>query len=234
MDLRQSPRAVDGTPFTAPCLFPAGVYLYIAGAGDDAVQGRGEGQLFNASRDTAGETTIEWQFNDLVYMAGGGALFADAVLGDWASLWVTAPATAVTPNGGGTGNCNVVNGVIVPAAGDGAYDVDLSTAVPVPAQTAEGYNGYWEWDWPITGKGTISVGTPGEAHFHLIAAEVPLVRYAAKLPLLGTSDLDLTLPAVEPKVQLPQWKGQLKLHNEDGNHTVKIGWFLMTARAVTL
>jgi len=234
MDLRQNPRAIDGTPFSAPCLFPSGVYLYIAGVGDHATNGRGAGQVFRASRDTDGDTTVDWQFNDLVYLAGGGAMFTGGTLGDYANLEVVAPATSVTPNQGNTGNCNVTDGVITPAVGNGAYDVDLSTATPVPAVTASGYNGYWEWDWPLTGKGTISVGVPGSAHFHLIAAEVGLVRYAAKLPLLGSGDIDLTLPAVEPKTQLPHWKGRLKLHNEGGSHTVQIGWFLMTARVVTL
>lgn len=234
MDLRQTPKAIDGTPISLPCLFPAGVYLYIAGAGDDATNGRGAGQEFNASRATQGESVVEWAFNDLVYLAGGGASFVGAELGDWASLETVAPATAVTPNGSNTGNCNVVDGVIVPAAGNGAYDVDLATAVPVPAITDDGYNGYWEWDYPVVGKGTISVGAPGTAHFHLIAAEVKLVRFANKLQLLGGGDLDMTLPAVEPKAMLPHWKGRLTLHNHTGHAGLQVVWFLHTARVATL
>lgn len=240
MDLRQTPRAIDGTPFSAPCLFPSGVYLYIAGAGDDPDGDRGAGQEFTANRSEIGNTTVEWSFNDLVYLAGGGASYVNAELGDWATLEVYAPATAVTPNGGGTGNCNLVDpGVgaailIVPAAGNGAYDVDLDAAVPVPAQTAEGYNGYWEWDYSLVGRGTISLGNPGTAHFHLLAIEKTLVRFANKLQFLGGGDLDMTLPAVEPKAQLPHWKGRITLHNHNGHANLQTTWFLHTARVLTL
>jgi hypothetical protein len=230
------PHQADGSPFVSPCMFASGVYLYITGAGDDAVNGRGEGTQFKISRDTAGEGTLEWQYNDAVFMAGGGAAFVDGVLGDWVDLEVVAPATVVTPNVGNTGNCNVVNTVvIVPAAGDGAYDVDLDTAVLVPALTTEGvYNGYWDWNDALIGRGTISAGDPGSAHWHLLTAEQKLIRYANKLPLLGSGDLNLTLPAVEPKIQLPHWKGRVTLHNEGGSHTVKLAFFLMSARVLTV
>jgi len=236
MDLGNKPKQADGSPFVSPCMFPSGVYLYLTGAGDHPTNGRGEGQEFSASRSAQGESELEWQFNDLMFLAGGGALFSGAAIGDWASLLVVAPATAITPNGGGTGNCNLINppGILVPAAGDGAYDVDLDTAVPVPAITESGNNGYWEWDYPLVGRGTVSVGEAGKAHFHLVPAEVPLVRYACKIPILGEGQVSLTVPAVEPKAQLPHWKGKLRLHNHDGAHEVTFSFYLTTARAVTV
>lgn len=230
------PLSPDGSPFTAPCIFPAGVYLYFAGAGDDVANGkRGEGTAFVASKDASGDATVEWQFCDLVLMAGGSATVAGAELGDYASLEVIAPATAVVPNGTNTGNCNVVSGVIVPAAGDGAYDVDLDEAVPVPALQADGsYAGYWDWSKPLVGKGEITASeTPGSAHWHLIAAELTLTRYANRLALLGSGELEFTIPAIEPKAQLPQWKGRLTLHN--GGHVgLKLAFILMMGRALTV
>ena len=75
------------------------------------------------------------------------------------------PATPVVPNGGGTGNCNVTNGVITPANGDGAYDVDLAAAVPVPSST-----GFYSVE---EKTGAVSVSSqPGSAPYLLVAAEV--------------------------------------------------------------
>ena len=86
------------------------------------------------------------------------------------------PATPVTPNGGGTGNCNVDGGTgfITPAAGNGAFDVDLAAAVPIelkdPAMVAA--FGYYDLDKP-TGEVTLST-QPGAAKWGLNSVELDL------------------------------------------------------------
>lgn len=235
-----SPKGSDGTPATLPCLFPNGVYLYLAGSGDSTTE-RGAGDPFVVSRDTSGDSTAEWSYLDWVLIAGGGMSFKGAEAGDYATMEIYAPATVVTPNGGGTGNCNLVDpGVgaailIVPAAGDGAYDVDLDAAVPVPAWNVVtgACSGFYEWDKPSTGKGTITVSTPQASHFNLFAVAIPLIRFANKLPLLGNGVLDFNIPAVEPKMILPHWKGKVTLHNS--GHTGLVGaWYMTTARMQTV
>jgi len=239
-NLPMVPKGSDGTPASLPCLFPTGVYLYLAGSGDSETT-RGAGDPFSLSSDAEGDSTLSWSFMDWVLIAGGGISCKGAESGDYATMEVYAPATPVTPNAGGTGNCNLVDpGVgadilIVPAAGNGAYDMDLATAVPVPAwNPVSGVcSGFFEWDKPNTGKGTISIGTPQASHFNLFAIDISLNRFANKLPLLGDGVLDFNIPAVEPKTVMPHWKWRVTLHN--AGHTGLHGaWYITTARMQTV
>jgi hypothetical protein len=225
--------ASDGSPFVTPCIFPAGVYLYFTSAGDGTQ--RGNGQAFLASSDTAGDTVVEWSFCDVVLLAGASANFAGAEHGDYATLEVFAPATSVVANGTNTGNCNVVSGVIVPAANDGAYDVDLSAAVPVPAQTSPTtYNGYWDMSAPLIGRPVVTPSaTPGSARWHLLTVEQVLVRYANRLQILGSHYVNFSIPAIEPKSKIPQWKGRLTMHNS-GHTGLKLSWTVILGRALTV
>lgn len=237
-----APKTSDGKPIFLPNLFPGPVQLYIAGSGDHATNGRGMGQAFVASSDVEGDTVVEWGFNDWLYLAGGGIQVKDGEIGDYVEMTAYCPATPVTPNGSNTGNCNLVDpGVgsailIVPAAGDGAYDVDLAQANLVPAhETYDESNpaGYWEWTAPEVGKGTITAGDePSKEFWHLFAVDIQLAKFVAKLPLMGTFMADITVPAVKPKKILPHWKMKVTLHN--GGHTgLKLAWYLVTARKKT-
>lgn len=231
-----APKTADGTNIFLPNLFPVNVFFYINGAGD-GVATRGDGQQFNASRSTNGDTVVEWSYIDWVYAAGGGIFWQNGQVGDWASMQITAPASSVTPNGGGTGNCNLVpipgGNLIVPAPGNGSYDVDLATAVPIPTYIEEGQpgTGYWEWSTPNTGSGTITPSpTPGQGAYNLFDFSRLLVRFVNRFQLVGTDRVNLTVPAIRPKRILPQWKLSVVLHNEAGGHDIVIQWYLMTAR----
>lgn len=227
-------RMSDGSAFVSPCMFPAGVYLYLTGSGDSA-QARGGGDAFLLSSEAAGDVTAEWSFQDWVLAAGGGVAFKDAVPGDHVSLLIYAPATPVTSTPG-TGNCNLVDpGVgaailIVPAAGNGDYTVDLAACSPVPSSD---YTGFYEWNYPHTGKGTVSVGVPQQSKYNLFTVDIPLVRFVNKLPLIGSGLCDITIPAVEPKIILPHWKGKATLHNS-GHTGLKLSWWLALARIQTV
>jgi hypothetical protein len=233
------PTTSDGKPIFLPNLFPGNVLLYYAGCGDSREGGRGAGPLFQLSSTTAEDKVIDVYFNDWVYLAGGALSWSGGEIGDYAVLDVICPATPVTP-ANGEGNCNVVNGVIVPALGNGSYSVDLSVATPVPAQTVlvdeftpSTPNGYWDWSEPPTGLGTITPGSPGAASWHLIAAEITLVRFISKMPLVGTGSMDAQVPAVKPKKILPQWKFRVTLHNS-GEKSLNLTWHFITARITTV
>lgn len=227
----------DGKSVYAPNIFPGRVFVYYAGAGD-STSVRGDGTAFYATKSSSGDEIVEWNFIDWVYVAGGGLMWENAKVGDSISLELYAPATVVVPNASNTGNCDIINGVIVPAAGNGAYDVDLTVAVPVPAYNEEmpeqSGTGFWEVTDPTTGKGVITPGVPGQAKWHLIAANVALTRFVNKMPMLNSATIDLSVPAVKPKKALPQWKFKLTLHNNDGTATLNASWYLITARAKTV
>jgi len=237
-----SPITTDGRPVALNNLFPDYVMLYMAGAGDDSTTGRGNGTVFQAQSDAAGDTDVEFYFNDWIYIAGGNMRVEGAALGDYATFEVHAPATPVTASGSNTGNCNLVDpGVgaailIVPAAGNGAYNVDLTQAVPinsfntdVPRQPT----GYWDWSAPDTGLGTVTPGAPGHSGYNLFSVALdPMVRFMAKFPLLGDNSINLTIPAISPKTILPQWILRVRMHNS-GHAGLKLCWGLVTARVKT-
>jgi hypothetical protein len=241
-----SPETSDGKPIFLPCLFPGNVFLYPTGAGDNIENGtRGNGQAFLMESTTEEDKSVEFQLMDWVYLAGGGIKWKDGEPGDWVSLLVYAPATPVTPNGNGTGNCNLVDpGVgqailIVPAAGDGDYDVDLDDATPVPAYAEDEKgitvpSGFYEWSTPDIGIGTVTVGTPQNSNYNLFAIAIDLVRFANRLQLTDSGTQDLTIPAIKPKKILPHWKFKTTAHHAAGTTSFKIQWWLITARIKTV
>src|SRR5512143_678782 len=87
----------EGRPIFQPSNFPGGVYLYIPGAGDHRTLGRGKGQTFGLESDAAGDSSIDFQFNDWVYASGGGVVYQGGVFGDYADFSFVAPATPVVP-----------------------------------------------------------------------------------------------------------------------------------------
>ncbi len=238
------PKTSDGKPIYLPNIFPGPVVLYYTGSADHATNGRGAGDQFLMTATSSGDTTLEFGFNDWIYLAGGYMHWENAVAGDWVSMKLKAPATSVTAAPSNDGNCNVVNSVvIVPAAGNGAYNVDLTTAVPIPAQaTATGDeegppNGYWDWDEPQTGKGTITASaSPGTSKWQLLTVAVDLTRFVSKLQIYGDRELDVTIPAIKPKKILPQWKLQVDLHNSTNKtlSPLSFSWLLVTARVKSI
>jgi hypothetical protein len=204
-------------------MFPSGVFLYVTGADDT-------GAPFSDISDVAGDEISTFSFNDWILIAGGGIIFQGAQVGDYLTFQVYCPATPVTPNLTNTGNCNVVSGVIVPAAGNGSYNVDLTLANPILTPSK---NGYWEWDFPNTGRGNVAAGVPGEAGAQLVAADVPLAQFANRYQLLGSGIVDFTIPAIQPKICLPHWKIKTTLHNS-GHTGLKAVWHMTTARVQTI
>lgn len=238
VELAGVPTTSDNKPIFLPNLFPGPDTLYLTGAADGDST-RGDGVPFIVTSSAAEDKSLDFGFVDAVYIAGGSVNATGGAPGDWINLELFAPASTVTPNGSGTGNCNLVEVVpgsgahiIVPAAGNGAYDVDLSMAVPVPSGFDESAPaGYWEWSNPPVGKGTISVVTPGTGNYNLFDFPIFLARFCNRLPLV--IPLDLTVPAIKPKKILPQWRMRATLHHSDTS-PITVVWYLLTSRVKTV
>lgn len=236
----ESPRTSDGKQIVLPNLFPGGVTLYFCGAGDSNTE-RGAGDLFAITSEVQEDKVLEFSFMDWVYMAGGGLIWSAAELGDFVSMDLYCPATPVTPNLTGTGNANLIDpGVgaailIVPAPGNGAFDIDLATANLVPSDPDEddAGTGFFTWDNPDTGKGVVTVGSPGASQYNLFAAPIPLARFVNKFPMLDNGRQDITVAAIKIKKILPHWKIKVTVHNS-GHAGLKAAWYCTTARVKTL
>jgi len=220
----------EGRLVTQPVTLAANQWHYWHSIGDTASTLRA-GEQFKLTRSTAGDSDVSWQYRDPVWMAGGELTYQGAVLGDHVSFCVYAPATPVTASdGGNTGNCNVYDGVIVPAAGNGAYNVDLDDCHPVPTPAQDGY---WDYALPATMKfgGTTTLSaTPGAASYHLIAARFDLTRFVAKELLLGAGRTVYEPSNINASLCLPEWRFECVIHNEGGGHQFDAVWRVLVSR----
>lgn len=195
-----TPRKRDGKPVSIMTPSSIGWNTWFTGAGDDPSpvppnSGRGDGTKLRLTFMGPGVQEVEMQMSEIVEIHDGQLFYTPAA--DWSpddrwDFFVRIPATTTTPNGGGTGNCNLVPqagyNVIVPAAGNGAYDVDLATACPVPS---DGMNtGYWDCDYK-SGETTPSAA-PGTAEYHLFDLQIESF-FMRNMPAgnpLGIFDID--------------------------------------------
>jgi hypothetical protein len=224
------PRDYDGKDKVQPVTLSKNQWHYWHSVGDTAGALR-NGQQFQLSRSADGDASCTWQYRDPVWMAGGELMFQGAAMGDHVSFCVFAPATPVTAaDGGNTGNCNVYYGVIVPAAGDGAYNVDLDEAHPVPAPSEDGY---WDYALPANMQfsGTVTVSSaPGSAKYHLIAQRFDLTRFVTKELLLGAGKTSYEPQNINASLCLPQWRFECVIHNEGGSHQLDVVWRVLVSR----
>lgn len=238
--INSGPRTSDGKPIFLPNLFPGNVLLYICGIGDTTTD-LGVGDEFKLQATASQTVTQDFHFRDWVYLAGGG-IFYEAANSDMISMKLWAPASTVTASSGGnTGNCNKValgggKNLIVPAAGNGAYNLVSGTPVPsYDEENGETPSGYWDWDEPDTGTGTLTPNN-GAGKWNLVDYDVDLAYFVRGLQLVGNGadgSFDITVPAIKPKKILPQWKFTVTLVAGISLHTVKISWYLVTARRKT-
>ena len=126
---------------------------------------------------------------------------------------------------------------MIPAAGDGAYDVDLGPGKPVPIpafnEDTGAKSGMWNFSEDDTGWGTVVAAVPSQGNCHLVPAVVPLARFASKMPMLGDGSMNLQLPSIKPKLMWPGWRLKATLKNS-GHAGLKAAWMLTVARYATL
>lgn len=226
------------------------IYLFSKFRGDVDPQDCGaddDGNDFCLGWDTppvgADDLSLEWQFHDWVYVAAGSIRWSGAEAGDSISMKLSAKASTLTANVG-AGNCDKNNTglppgahIVLPAAGDGDWDIDLSadSAAPVivPAFDASGEpNGYWDWDEPNTGRGTVSAGAPGASPWNLFDFDIDLVKWVRHKQLIG-SGVEVVDPHTKARKIPPQWTWRVDLHT-GGGHSMHAAWGLSTGRKDTL
>jgi hypothetical protein len=229
------PVAMDGKPFVLPNIFPGEVLLNFTGSSDKlSPPQRFGGALFGLQQSGVGTASMDIDFLDGVFLAGG---HVDWTGGSWGSsvyMELVAPASTVKePATPGHGNCNLVPtglgfNIIVPAAGNGAKDIDV--AVPVPAYDDETnvQNGYWSYSEPWLGKGTLSP-SPGNGKYNLFDVPLELAHFAKLHLHLDKGQRDLVAPSIKPKWILPEWKMRVTIDNK-GTGTLSVSWDLLIAR----
>jgi hypothetical protein len=235
------PKTSDGRPIFTPSVVRGDHNPYYPGAGDNPTTAtRGGGQAFRLKASGAPNThVVNWQFIDSVYVSAGWIRVGGGAEGDDIDMGVYAPGAPVVANPG-AGNCNLVPtgagfNVLIPAAGDGAYDVDLDEALtpalaakatglptkvtkvaPVPAiSVVDGVDypaGYYNWD-ETTGA-VIPAYPDGQGNptgwWNLYDAEIPLVLWVRNLQLWNlqesTNILSLEFKQeTKAKKVLPHW-----------------------------
>ncbi len=135
----------DGKQVIVPTPAPAGSYTWYTSKGDvlPPSLARGEGTPARITFDAAetGTKTVELAFSEGVYVHDGEISWRgieDFSGEDHFSVYVKFGQTDVTPNGGGTGNCTLIDGYLIyPVAGAGDYDVDLTEACPIPSSQGQ-------------------------------------------------------------------------------------------------
>jgi hypothetical protein len=194
----------DGRQVVSIGMFPDWMNPSVIGRSDNLSAGtrcNGQKLQFCHSNGSSEVIIIPVRFVDYIQILGADLHVIGANRDDYISFNIVAPATAVTPVNG-TGNANLYpigpgKNLIVPAAGDGYHNVDLTTplnvnvagqqgqptlitaATPIPAFNENGTKyGFWDWD-RITGAITPNVGQCGNAN--LLDHEMVLLKYASEV-----------------------------------------------------
>jgi len=241
------PQTDGKTPIFQPSVIPAGTYFYGTGAFDNPTTGKiGEGdQLAMKTDGTANnEEVLEGRFITWVYIVGGRLVVFDGNYDDWLSLAIVSPASVPEDRTGTSdGNANKVSvgpfNIILPAAGDGDWNVDGSalevgeinqSLSPVPAFTAAGDpNGWWNWD--PTASPSLTPNLTGTGAYNLFDAEIILGRQANRYPL---SNGDVTPAAsIKAKKILPHWLWRFTLKRGASLGAAKVAIRLDTSRLKT-
>ena len=221
----------DGKQIVTPYPASDGFRTWFCGASDQMeplVRGGGaRARLEWTSQESRGAKTLTLQWAEPVEVHDGSVLYTGSWdLDDTLDVSVLMPANAPTPSG--SGNCNVVNNLIVPAAGDGGYQLDLATAVPVPADP-KAPNGFWDMDYD---SGVITPSAnPGHALYHLLT--VPMQPYVARRIPLGDPSGSWAIHAYKVQSVHPTWKMLVTVDKQSAGAGILAGMLLCFRRNLT-
>jgi len=253
--MSREPQGYDGRQMVIPSRFGRAIDPYICGIGDKITDpvARGKGTPLVCEWDsnfifsdppTEEEKTREvtWQFIDYVRVAAGGSQWLNTGCGDYLDMWISAQPTPVTPNAG-SGNCNKVEvapgsgaHIIIPAAGDGAYDVNLSPSLhaesPVPV-TNDKYTGWWDWDQPSTGLGTFTPNLTQTGKYDFYDFPIELVYWVRHLAVVGNGNQYIDPNSMDRMIP-PQWTWHARAYNADATTPKCISFYLILAREETV
>jgi len=209
-----------------------GWLTYFTGKGDNLNPtppdtGRGTGSPFYLEIQDGynyGEMTI--QFLEPIHVHDGEVYWGPDEFGpkDFFSIGVDVPGTPVTA-ASGNGNCNLAPtglgfNIIVPAPGNGAYNVDLSKARTVSPMMVPGThpNGYWD----VTEETGIvrPADVTGAGRYNMFDAQLPRF-YFIKNVGMGNPDRSFSINVYKTNYIHPSWKMVMQV-TRDASHGV--GW----------
>ena len=243
-----SPIVEGDTPVMASNTWPLTHEVVWCGEGDDVDSGAiGGGEAFRLEGLSLGDTSVELQFVAPIRLGGGHVFWRNCVFGDHASFLVFAPPTSNIVNNPGAGayaklplgpGMNMLVTPGVPGSDGPNWNVDLAEklnenvdftkAVPVPAPDGDGFFSY------DVDSGELTY-TPGVGTHNLFDFEVPLSMFIRKIPLMGDSDMELTVYDNVPACVIPQWRSRVTLHREAGEgDSRKLVWAILLSRAKTV
>jgi len=230
-------KTLEGVAYLVANMFPPGVLAQYVGIGDDVANGvRYDGDRFHIESLAVEQLTLEWQYMDTVWMAGGQITSAGQKPTDWVSMETFAPATAGTSNpGAGAYNKVAIGGglsIFVPApAVDGDWDLNLAETLnanvsfpkvtPVPA--AGGNSGWFDYDYD---EHVCSLNAAQEGGYNLIDGVVTLGRQVVITPLCH---LALTVPEIVAKPMFPQWKYKVTV-DHGSTEQLDVCWVMFIGR----
>lgn len=198
-----SPKENDNKPVVTISPATAGFKTWICGADDDPDPvypdtGRGSGTPFVLNFEPPEvpiTKTAEFKFIEPIEVHDGQVVWRNPTnwgIEDYFSLGFRIPSSSLALNTSSLGNCNKVSigqgmNVIVPANGDGEYD--LLEACPI--EDTEGSGGYWNVDYN-TGVTTPN-SEPGNGKFNLFDFEAKgwLIRNVRMTHPMGVFDIDV-------------------------------------------
>jgi len=174
------PQEDDGKPNVTVTPFTEGLFHAESTRGDDLdgmtiLRREGTKLYLSWTDNDETETKSTWvTFHECIEMHDGHINWdpSDWGFADEWSVGMRMPATPCVANGGGTGNADKVPlgggaNLIVPAAGDGDWDVELGSESTLPTIVAikDAGNGYWDYDqWTDT---MVPSSTPGYGDWQL-------------------------------------------------------------------
>jgi hypothetical protein len=185
---RGVPRQDDGKEVVTQSPATEGTFTWFSSKGDNLGAGtRGGGTKLKMTFTGSGSNSVDIQYIEPVEIHKGCAYWSPVNSANWGfdDEWrvsLILSATAITENGTNTGNCNRVEiipesglYIVVPAADDGAYDVNLTNACPTP----DGYTkktpdnvGYWNVDKYWSETITPNYNGVGEFNLYTFANEM--------------------------------------------------------------
>jgi hypothetical protein len=229
-----APVAADGKLFVLPNSFPGEVLLNFTGTSDGAT--RFGGPLFGLQQVGVGSATFDVDFLDGVFLAGGHIEWDGGHWGSNVYMELVAPAsTTKAPAIPGQGNCNKVPtglgfNIIVPAAGNGQYDLDVPIPIPSFDDETNAMTGYWHYSEPWVGKGTLTPSATPTAKYNLFDVQLELAHFAKLHLFMDSGRRDMIAPAIKPKWILPEWKMRVVITNTEASKTLRLAWDLLVAR----
>jgi hypothetical protein len=183
---RGVPRQDDGKEVITQSPATEGTFTWFSARGDNiGAATRGGGNKFHLNFTGNATKEVDIQYIEPVEIHKGCVHWAPVANWDFTDEWrvsLILAAVTITENGTNTGNCDRIEiipssglYIIIPADGDGAYDVTLADACPTP----DGYTkktpdnvGYWSVDKYWTEAITPQLDGTGEFNLYTFGNEM--------------------------------------------------------------